>query len=595
MNSKNIGLKFRLLQASGLAMAIAACRLLSTDPTLAKGGTAKPPGGTPPPPAAGNPPVPPAPVVPGPVFSAPLNTLHGFTAIGFIQNATLSGAKCPGVPASLWGGTATINGLTITIPCRTILQFPAATFSWADMFDPTKVTSTQSPLASLALPPSGATFGGTTFLYPSTEMRIEGNQVGTDYIAGLVYISQQSLNTHDGFIVGFDYANGTMRVGKTAAGPAEVRLQINDSAGRFSAGQTPDSRFNVDDQNPTIHAESGYPMCIPRTDPAVADDLKCPKRNRPKADANGNGCRNFAAAGVVFRVGTDFAPTPAGQFCTGFVMPDPATASATDPISTQQAPFEIGDRITYNGTVLRGDGKGPNGSDTISVHTITANLGIFTQPNTLPSYIAVGEFGTGTGSATRVARVFNGIPQEITDRLVLESHTTDVKSIVDVYMVDVDNAGNEVSRWLTPNSMTSGVGAVGSNGAIIDGGITTQFDGAQPGRARLRATKPPAGIVDAPSRYMRAVVRSLCDPANINTNVPLIGPDGKPVAGTSAPCLKRAIFANGLQAGTYTAPNFGFIFPENTVNGDPIVPHNFWDLPFLSVGDGSGQLVPTPW
>jgi hypothetical protein len=36
--------------------------------------------------------------------------------------------------------------------------------------------------------------------------------------------------------------------------------------------QSPDARFSVDDQNPTVHAGTGYPMCVPRTDPATADD-----------------------------------------------------------------------------------------------------------------------------------------------------------------------------------------------------------------------------------------------------------------------------------------------------------------------------------
>src|ERR1700720_3975599 len=48
-----------------------------------------------------------------------------------------------------------------------------------------------------------------------------------------------------------------------------------------------------------------------------------------------------------------------GQFCTGFVMNDPALALATDPISTLQAPFEIGDNIQYSGTLLEGSAEWP--------------------------------------------------------------------------------------------------------------------------------------------------------------------------------------------------------------------------------------------
>ena len=34
--------------------------------------------------------------------------------------------------------------------------------------------------------------------------------------------------------------------------------------------------------------------------------------------------------------------------------------------------------------------------DYISAHTVEANLGIYTQPGTQPSYLAIGEFGVGT-------------------------------------------------------------------------------------------------------------------------------------------------------------------------------------------------------
>ena len=62
-------------------------------------------------------------------------------------------------------------------------------------------------------------------------------------------------------------------------------------------------------------------------------------------------------------------------------------------------------------------------------------------------------------------------------------------------------------------------------------------------------------------------------------------------------CLKRAPAANGLYSGQYMAPNFNFIFPENLIPGDPIVPNNFWSLGFLVNGEGpgTGGLVPAPW
>ncbi|MEP6817871.1 MAG: fibronectin type III domain-containing protein, partial [Marmoricola sp.] len=63
--------------------------------------------------------------------------------------------------------------------------------------------------------------------------------------------------------------------------------------------------------------------------------------------------------------------------------------------------------------------------------------------------------------------------------------------------------------------------------------------------------------------------------------------------------------ANGLAAGQYYAPTFGFIFPENVKPGDVLVPYDLWHLPFLRFGEGAttksaigpgvGPLEPTPW
>ena len=593
-------------------------------PSATKAGTAKPLVATPANPIlTASVAVPPAPPVPTPLFSAALDDIHGFTSIGFIQGATLSDALCqpppqvpplPRLPKSQWGGTAVINDVPIIIPCNSVIQMPAATFTWADLFDPAKFVSTQSPPALLTLDPPPAPLNKGEFQFPSTEIRVEGNIVAGKHIAGLVYISQQSLNSGTGFITDFDYANGVIYVGRTLGGPAMARLQLNDpkitdqsdpgtvGTGRFSAGQTPDSRFSVDPQNPTIHAFTGYPMCVPRADPAVdptkeADPL-CPQQNRPLAAA---GCRNFVDAGFTLPTGRVLAaPGPGAKYCSGFVMKAPPGTPPTfqlngfiaapgEPDARQQAPFEVGDLITWNGTLLKGDGKGPNNSDTIAAHTITANVGIFTQPGTLPSYVSIGDFRVGTSPPVLF---FKGIVLPEIDRIILEAFTTDLFSILDIYLVDIDpKTGEENQRWITPGTMTGNAGAVGSNNLIIDGGIVTQFFGAQPGRARLRATHAVTGILESPTRYVRVAVRSLCDPANINGTAPQLG------TSTPAACLKRAPAANGLYSGQYLAPTFNFIFPENIVPGDPQVPKNFWDLNFLASGEGkgTGPLTPTPW
>jgi len=265
-------------------------------------------------------------------------------------------------------------------------------------------------------------------------------------------------------------------------------------------------------------------------------------------------------------------------------------ATSTEPDSREQAPLQIGDYISYSGTLLLGDGAGPGGSDSISIHTIGANVGIYTQPGTLPVYLAITDFGVSADAPL----IFNGVPLEAPSRLFLVGSVSDVMSIVDAYFVDLDAIqGKESQRWITPATLTGGVGGFGSAGVFIAGGITTQRDGPEPGRVALRATRASPGLLVSPTRHVRLVARTLCDPVNINGNAQLVGA----AAGATVPCLRRAPAANGLYSGQYLSPIFNFIFPANAIGGDPIVPNNLWALGFLVNGEGpgTGALIPLPW
>jgi hypothetical protein len=524
---------------------------------FAKGGTAKPPVG------ATSPFV--TPTLADPLFSVAPADIHGFDETGFIQDATVSddNSACPDVTQdNRLGGTVTINNTTIVVPCNMIVQMPANTMTWADMVH-------GGP--SLALKDSP---------FPSFEMRVVGNIVAGRHMAGLMFASQQSANTGSGAITKVDYDTGDLHV-DTGDPDHPAIVRINDPNGRFGRAQSPDPRFSVDDQNPTIHAGTGYPMCVPRTDPATAGDPLCPQINRPQPEGAGRHCRNFGDAGVNPLPGSGelSAPQPGDEFCTKFVMPSVDARADTDPDPRQQAPFEVGDHITYSGTLMH-DANG----DYISAHTIEDNVGIYTQPGTQPSYLAIGEFGVG--SADPNATAVSGVAQETQDRIFLEAETTDVQTPVDIYMVDVDpRTGDVTNRWITPWEMT-GENQTG----IPSGGITTQFTGAQPQRARLRATKAPTGLLSQPTRTVRVVARSLCKPEQQLDQSVLDA------------CLANAPkVSNGLVAGQYQAPTFEFVFPENVMPGDPVVPFDLWHLPFLRYGEGAntdsgvGPLEPTPW
>jgi hypothetical protein len=559
-----------------------------------QGGTAKPPKGAIAPFVTAT--------LPDPVTSVNPALIHGFDDTGFIQSARVdsTNANCPNTTdPRRFGGILTLNNGPIVIPCNTVIQMPANTFTWADFVN-------GGP--SLAL---GAG-------YPSFEMHAIGNIVGNKRIAGLLFASQQGSNTSTGVITAIDYTTGNLKV-DTGDPTHPATVQINDPNGRFGRAQSPDPRFSVDDANPTIHAGNGYPMCVPRTDPTVAggDDPLCPQQNRPNlvpVTVNGasvpavaGGCRNFSVSAIVPPASGELTRPAAGQaYCSQFVMKTVAARAATDPDPRQQAPFEVGDAITFSGTQIKDDsGTYDDGGSYISAHTIEANIGIYTMPGTQPSYVAIGEFGVGTADPNAIS--INGLAVETQDRIFLEAETTDVKTAVDIYLMDINPTTGAVrNRWATPFEMTGEQnGPLQADGVTpIGGGITTQNTGPQPQRARLRATKAPAGLLSQPTRTIRVAQRSLCVPQS-----PVNDAAGNPVLTTLDTCLNKNDatnqVANGLAAGQYFAPTFEFIFPENVKPGDLLVPFDFWHLPFVVKGEGAvtapavtpgvGPLEPAPW
>jgi hypothetical protein len=345
------------------------------------GGTAKPPPNTPPPVAHV------FPSLPAPVFTggAGVADLHQFDMTGFIQVATVNGSMCPaGTTVSNYGGTVTVNGISIVVACNSMIQMPANTLTWANFVNP---TNPSVPAGTTPLPVT------------SLEVQVVGNIVGAyaggpQHVAGLIHLSQESLNQGQGIITRIDYASGNIHVGAKVGAADQAVIQINDPKGRFGRAQSPDPRFSVDDANPTIHAATGYPMCVPRTNPSVTDDALCPQKNRPKPAINH--CRDWLDAGLANNMpkGQNLRPPFPGQvYCGHFVMPAATVpASATAPDALQQAPFEVGDYISYAGTLMKNASGGGYG---ISAYTIEAQVDIFTQPGTKPSYLSIGQFGGG--------------------------------------------------------------------------------------------------------------------------------------------------------------------------------------------------------
>ena len=540
----------------------------------------------------------------------------GFDLLGFIQAATIDHPV--GTAGSLLsGGTIKVNDHVIIVPANTILQMPAATLSWGQVFAQNPLATTNGAATDLSMggtrsglaiddcaPPVGTGIG----CLPGTwEAHVQGNIVMTPncalhndpttglrltspcYIAGLIFLSQQSLNGSAGFIDAIDYANGTLIVNGRP-------VMLNDppipgltnpavpgrDVGRFSIGQTPDARFTVDQGNPTVRTETGYPMCIPRVAPGSApshpvvpgalimstEDDRCPQRNRPLLGVTTG---NYA--------GTFIMVTP-----RVFPTITPPTPSETD--AWEQAPFEVGDFVSYAGVLMppcaagTGGGSGvacapdltaPQSKYVIAAYQVSDNVGIYTWPGTNPAYVAIDVLLQGTGGIPNPA-----FPQEVTSKVKLEGFSTDATRTIDGLALDQDCNGTSTDRTGNPWVLF----------LTVDPGPPT---GAKKGRFRFR---PAGGAFLPPVSLVRARVSGYTGYLNPSTTDP-----------TGTALSSPTLAANGLIYGQYNAPDFEFVFPENLLVGSPQLTYNFQDFPWLVNGTGplngdpnvmAGQLDPWP-
>ena len=457
-----------------------------------------------------------------------------FDITGAIESLT---AYSPNNPYS--GGSIVVNGITVIIPANLVVTLPAAYKTVGQIF-------MESPVAGQ----SGLALNDPSPPIAAYEAGMAGNIVNGVYLAGLVSIAQQSLNTANGFIRSINYATGQMCVGSTP-GPcvaSDARVVINDTDGRYGLANgvgskaLQDKRFGVDSDNPTIHAASGYPMCVPRVAPPGID-AECPMFNRPTV-----------------------AP---GVFATSFVMdsnflipPPPFVGGAVAPCGagcdvTKQAPLVVGDYIAYSGILAR-DNMGLY----VAAYSIEANVGIYTPAGGPVFYIYMEAPLISTGPAICPANA------ECQARLRTSIFVTDPSRTPAMYGVDETPAGARTSRAL----------------------ISTLVNTAVLGRFVFHTEKDTRvfGGANGVPREIMARVAGIADGATV-------------YYATTANVPPAMVKANGLVFGQYVSPMGEYIFPEPNVGGAVLTPYNFRCLAFLAKGwgqggalTGIGQLIPFP-
>jgi hypothetical protein len=505
------------------------------------------------------------------------------------------------------------------VPDNTIVQFPAATYTWADLFDPTTWQPVYGPdvtpvPVNPALPPVGRT--GLALNdplvnhFPAYEVSLVGNIVtdfttgAQNYIVGLIAPAAQiDLHNHGGYINFIDYASGRFRVGGTIndincvqglpyGGPtcSGSLVEINDPVGRWGKIHSPDKRLSTDTDNPTVTAATGYPMCIPRVAPPAVD-AECPIANRPLDLATGQPTRIITYPAVTL-----------------------ANSGITDsPNPWKMAPLVVGDWVDVAGTIFKINpaiGNAP-ANQYISAHTVGAHLGLRTAPGTQPVYVATEEFLFGVGDRVGGPTVA-GIAQETSTRVALVAFTTDPTLLPNGTGPIVAGAAGGIAQETStravvvafttdPTQLPNGTGNVASllgvyynpngNVDLIPFPINTPGDNVlidDPVRGRIRWTTSNNGstlgvLANAagPGKFYREYILRLNS-----------GPLQLPTQANGLP---------GLMTGQYFAPMFEYLFGEGTNFGEPMPPFNFNDLGFLFTGEGAagpggakGPLRPFP-
>jgi hypothetical protein len=523
------------------------------------------------------------------------NVPPGFGQAGYIQAATVNAGG---------GGTLTMNGVPMIVPNNSVVQFPANTFAWADLFNPAMTAPVGgSPTftipagkSGLALLDNPAMTRGISPYLPFNAIVLGNIDVAGkvapkgSYVVGLILpIGQDLGNGGQGFITFIDYAKGRFEVGGTVgvAGTGTV-IEINDPTGRYGLAHSPDPRWSVDNENPTIASGNGYPMCIPRVAPPAIDQ-ECPLYNRPLNPPVG-------AAG-------HDPLLPPGVPLLAYIMPakpQPNAPGNTTLDPWKMAPLMIGDYIAYAGTLYK---NVPTAIVTnfktqtyISANTVGVDkLGIYTAAGTVatagPAYIQLARMVIGTGGNIKgvnispnatLGLVGGNIPlPEPRNNIVVVGFVTDSTQLVDIMAIDINpGSGAESCRLL---------GTVLPEPGVFAGGIGR----GNKGRFRFEIGKgnfqPVTRVYAAYSRHGQAQL-----PDQTGAIVPPASPQICSDPNAPSPKLTGG---NGLLSGQYHAPMFTFQFPD-APPGFPSIPNNFNDIPFLVNGEGgnpsAGPLNPQP-
>jgi hypothetical protein len=403
------------------------------------------------------------------------------------------------------------------------------------------------------------------------------------YIVGLILpIDQDLASTGVGFINFIDYAKGRFEVGGTlGVQKTGTIIEINDPFGRFGVAHSPDPRFSVDSDNPTVTTGNGYPMGLPRVAPARGALFPAPGElgdpDRPYYNRPLNPALNAAGHDPFLQVRAPlqafFMPAKAAPNAPGVTTPDP----------WKQVPLLLGDYISFSGILCKINpaaaldpatpmnqqvyiSANTVNSDKLAAYTAACPAGTSNCTATVgPAYLTTARMVIGNGGANVTVPpnpglgILGGIIPlpEPRRNIVIHGWCTDSTQLVDIYAVDIIG-GVESSRLL---------------GTVLP---EPGFAAGKGNKGRFRFDVGKGSFLPATRVYK---VQSRHGTVSVPNQTGAIKP------------------AAGLLSGQFHAPMFTFQFAD-AAPGFPTMPNNFNTMPFLSVGEegnpSDGPLNPFP-
>ncbi|RME41672.1 MAG: hypothetical protein D6796_15560, partial [Caldilineae bacterium] len=318
------------------------------------------------------------------VFRLLLMVLAGMVALATVTQAQGPATNAPIAgeiqflsvdnPADVWsGGTVVVGGQTVIIPRNLLVDLPANRLTLQQIFE-------QAPPTCKALGESGLARGDACLGGGAGGIAtIAANRTSAgNLIAGDVFL-EKGQESVSGQITFIDHTDGYLRLNGIPGDPATgVMVRLNDPDGRHSIQQgagcdaslgpncSADPRFTLDPDNYTVAFVTGYPACLPSTQPRSFPDL---------LDLNGNGdtAESLTAQSAADGTGDLLCPDTNRSLNGGQPVDD----------SRRFAPLQVGDTVDADGNFELVNGVYFLSAHTLRVHKPLTTQNLPTQPDYL--------------------------------------------------------------------------------------------------------------------------------------------------------------------------------------------------------------------